>query len=154
MQLISSYLHGTEKAITESSVEEMLKSIAVGDLTTQEVLRAFCHRTSLAHQLVVISSSYLQHCSAFCPYFYTKCLSEIRFQSASKYARELDGYWREHRRPIGPLHGLPISVMDRFYVDGLESACGLASWLGQIKNADDEGVLIKTLRKLGAIVFC
>lgn len=59
-----------------------------------------------------------------------------------------------HQRPLGPLHGLPVSLMDRFNVAGLDSACGYTSWLGQIKTENDEGVLIKQLRSLGAVVFC
>lgn len=44
--------------------------------------------------------------------------------------------------------------MDRFNVAGLDSACGYASWLGDIKTEHDEGVLVKQLRSLGAVVFC
>lgn len=84
----------------------------------------------------------------------TNCLSEVNFESARTRAKELDTYWREHRSTVGPLHGLPVSVTDRFNVEGLESACGFASWLGNTKFADDEGLLIQTLRRLGAIVFC
>jgi len=84
----------------------------------------------------------------------TNCLSEIHFESAYKRAQELDTYWREHRCTIGPLHGLPVSVTDRFNVEGLETACGFTSWLGRIKTDKDEGVLIRTLRRLGAVVFC
>lgn len=84
----------------------------------------------------------------------TDCLSEINFEEAHKRAVELDAYWREHRCTVGPLHGLPVSVMDRFNVEGLESACGFVSWLGTAKTVQDEGVLIQTLRRLGALVFC
>lgn len=44
--------------------------------------------------------------------------------------------------------------MDRYNVQGLESACGFTSWLGNVKTAEDEGVLVRALRRLGAVVFC
>lgn len=44
--------------------------------------------------------------------------------------------------------------MDRFHVAGLDSTCGFASWIGQSKSAQDEGVLVQQLRRLGAIIFC
>lgn len=66
----------------------------------------------------------------------------------------MDEHWRIHRRPLGPLHGLPVSLMDRFDVAGLDSACGYTSWIGKTKQQDDEGVLVKQLRSLGAIIFC
>lgn len=54
---------------------------------------------------------------------------------------------------MGPLHGLPISLKDRFNIEGLESACGYVSWLGEKKTADSEGVLVKGLRRMGGVFF-
>lgn len=52
MQLVLQHLHPSEISITEKSADDVLQAIAIGDLSSQEVLRAFCHRASLAHQLV------------------------------------------------------------------------------------------------------
>jgi amidase len=52
------------------------------------------------------------------------------------------------------LHGLPVSLMDRFHVAGMDSTCGFASWIGHPKTTDDEGVLLRTLRHAGALVYC
>ena len=87
-------------------------------------------------------------------YQQTNCLSEINFERAAKRATELDAHWRKHQKPLGPLHGLPVSLMDRFNVAGLDSACGFASWMGKEKTASDEGVLVQRLYALGAVVFC
>ena len=84
----------------------------------------------------------------------TNCLTEIWIDSALSQADFLDTHLRTTRVPFGPLHGLPISVADRFHVNGKESACGFVSWLGDIKTEADEGVLLKRLRSLGAVVFC
>ena len=81
-------------------------------------------------------------------------MSELNFESAAERATELDAYWRAHGKPVGPLHGLPVSLMDRFNVTGLDSACGFASWVGNAKTVGDEGVLVQRLRALGALVFC
>lgn len=45
-------------------------------------------------------------------------------------------------------------MMDRYHVAGLDSTCGYASWIGMIKREDEEGVLVKQLRSLGAVIFC
>ena len=39
----------------------------------------------------------------------------------------LDEYRARPGRTVGLLHGLPISLKDRFHVVGLESACGYVS---------------------------
>lgn len=68
--------------------------------------------------------------------------------------RELDVYWRTHGVPVGPLHGLAVSLMDRFHVQGLDSACGFVSWLNVRRTAEDKGTLVRTLRHLSAVVYC
>jgi Asp-tRNA(Asn)/Glu-tRNA(Gln) amidotransferase A subunit family amidase len=83
----------------------------------------------------------------------TNCLSEIRFQAAETDAQRLDEHFLRTGQLLGPLHGLPISLQDKFNVEGLESACGYVSWLGERKDGASEGVLIKRLRHLGAIFF-
>lgn len=83
----------------------------------------------------------------------TQCLSEIRFLDAENDAKALDEHFLRTGQPVGPLHGLPISLKDRFNIEGLESACGYVSWLGDRKDEASEGVLVKRLRRLGAIFF-
>ncbi len=80
-------------------------------------------------------------------------MSEIAFVSAEQRARELDEHLLRTGQLIGPLHGLPVSMKDRFNIEGLEAACGYVSWLGKTKDAESEGVLVKTLRRTGAIFF-
>lgn len=83
----------------------------------------------------------------------TNCLSEIRFQAAEKDAQTLDEHFLRTGQVLGSLHGLPISLQDRFNIEGVESACGYVSWLGERKDETSEGVLVKRLRCLGAIFF-
>jgi hypothetical protein len=36
----------------------------------------------------------------------------------------LDEYYVKHGKPIGPLHGLPVSLKDQFHVKGVETTMG------------------------------
>lgn len=68
-------------------------------------------------------------------------------------AEELDTILRSTGRVIGPLHGLPVSLQDRFHVDGLDSSCGYISWIGRTKWKEDEGIIVKRLIQAGAVLF-
>lgn len=54
---------------------------------------------------------------------------------------------------MGPLHGLPVSLKDRFHVKDIDSACGYVSWIGNCKSKEDEGILVQRLRQAGAVLF-
>ncbi|KAF2703356.1 amidase [Pleomassaria siparia CBS 279.74] len=131
---IARFLSPLEQQITTATVSVILENIQSFNWSAAEVTRAFCHRAALAHQLV-------------------NCLSEICFVEAEWRAEELDAILRTSGRPVGPLHGLPMSLKDRFHIKGLDSSCGYVSWLGIPKNGDDEGILVKNLRQAGAIVI-
>jgi amidase len=131
---IRRFLTPQELAITDSSANFILDKIRTAQWTALDVTRAFCHRAALSHQFV-------------------NCLSEVFFEAAEARARELDDYFQRYGKPVGPLHGLPVSLKDRFHIRGLESACGYVSWLGSKKTAEDEGVLVQRLRQLGAVLY-
>jgi amidase len=133
-EYIRRFMTPRELEITESNASDILVKIRFGAWKSLEVTRAFCHRAALAHQFV-------------------NCLSEICFVEAEAHAQELDDYLQWHGETIGPLHGLPISLKDRFHVRGLDTACGYVSWLGSKKTVEDEGVLVQRLRQLGAVIF-
>ena len=46
------YLSDREIQITESNAVDIVKHTTTGDWTAEEVIKAFCHRASLAHQIV------------------------------------------------------------------------------------------------------
>lgn len=50
------------------------------------------------------------------------CLLETFFDAAIEDAKKLDKYLAEHHTPVGPLHGLPISLKDQFHVKGVETS--------------------------------
>ena len=49
---IEQYLTQRETEITAASAVEIVRKISGGDWLAEEVTKAFCHRASLAHQLV------------------------------------------------------------------------------------------------------
>ncbi|CAF9931207.1 MAG: Acetamidase [Alectoria fallacina] len=133
-EYICRFLDRRELEITNAPSSRILANIRSGEWTSVDVTRAFCHRASLAHQL-------------------TNCLSEVCFMDAEQRAKALDESFLRTGQTAGPLHGLPVSLKDRFNIEGLESACGYVSWLGEKKGENSEGVLVKRLRRMGAVFF-
>lgn len=69
-----------------------------------------------------------------------------------KRARELDDQFRRTGKPVGPLHGLPVSVKDTFRIKGVDSSMGLAALAFQ--PSSDNSPLVDLLESLGAIIIC
>lgn len=58
---------------------------------------------------------------------------------------------RQKGAELGPLHGVPITIKEQFRVWGTPTTCGYTSEMGKIYN--DEGPLVTSLRKSGAIIM-
>ncbi|KAI1771294.1 amidase [Hypoxylon cercidicola] len=121
-----------ELAITNQTALELLPQLASGKLTSSAVTRAFCKRAAAAHQLI-------------------NCLSETCFERALATARELDEHLAKTGKPVGPLHGLPISLKDNFNLKGLDATVGFASHVGDPARYD--AVLADVLREAGAVFY-
>ncbi|KAH7166470.1 amidase signature domain-containing protein [Dactylonectria macrodidyma] len=128
----SGILSAEELAITESSAVEIVKRIASGEFTSVDVTTAFCKRAALAHQLV-------------------NCSLEFFPELALARAKELDGFYARHKKTVGPLHGLPISLKDQFRIKGLETTMGYVAWIGKYET--DESVLVTLLHQAGAVFY-
>ncbi|KAF2654945.1 Acetamidase [Lophiostoma macrostomum CBS 122681] len=128
----SGLLSAEELEITGSSAVDLVAKLAKGQLKSVDVTQAFCKRAALAQQL-------------------TNCVHEFFPETALAQARELDAYFEKNNGPIGPLHGLPISLKDQFRVKGVETSMGYVSWLG--KYDEEESVLTTLLRKAGAVFY-
>ncbi|KAJ9636581.1 hypothetical protein H2204_005181 [Knufia peltigerae] len=135
MEIPRHYLSPEELTITETPPMDTLVHIHAGIWTAEEVMRAYCHRAAIAHQLV-------------------NCLTDAFFDTAISAAMQLDQYYRETGALKGPLHGLPVSFMDRFRITGRETAAGYVSWLGPTETTGTESLIVRHLRSLGAIPFC
>ncbi|KAI1484056.1 amidase [Daldinia eschscholtzii] len=121
-----------ELAITNQTASELLPKLASGELKSEAVTRAFCKRAAAAHQLV-------------------NCLSETCFDRALETAKKLDEHLARTGKPIGPLHGLPISLKDNFNLVGLDATVGFASHVGD--PAKYNAVLADLLLEAGAVFY-
>ncbi|KAL5433649.1 hypothetical protein PMIN07_008649 [Paraphaeosphaeria minitans] len=93
-------LSDEELEITEEyDATALAEAVRARKLTSVDVTRAFCKRAAVAHQL-------------------TNCLTEIFFEDALKRAKELDDHLESGKPPLGPLHGVPVSLKDTFKVKG------------------------------------
>ncbi|KAL0934941.1 fatty-acid amide hydrolase (amidase) [Colletotrichum truncatum] len=128
----SGWFTETELAITNSTAAELLPKLASGHLKSSDVTRAFCKRAVAAHQL-------------------TNCLSETCFDRAFATAKALDEHLERTGTPLGPFHGLPISLKDNFNLKGLDATVGFASHVGS--PAEYDAVLATLLEEAGAVFY-
>lgn len=58
---------------------------------------------------------------------------------------------KEHKKPMGPLHGLPVSVKEHVGMRGLTCNAGLVAWADVI--ATDDALILKTLWDAGCVFY-
>ncbi|CEL10468.1 Putative Acetamidase-B [Aspergillus calidoustus] len=119
-----------ELEITELCASQLVSNLASNSLSAVEVTLAFCKRTAIAQQL-------------------TNCVHEFFPEAAFSQAKELEEYFAKHGKPVGPLHGLPVSLKNQ--LRGYETSMGYISWLGKYDKEDS--VMTHLLRKAGAIFY-
>ncbi len=128
-------LTNAELDITEKySAVSLAKAVQSGALKAVDVARAFCKRAAIAQQLV-------------------HCLTETMFDDALKQGEYLDKYLAEHGKPVGPLHGVPVSLKDPFAYVGVASTIGYTSFLDNPLPTEN-AALVDILLELGAILYC
>ncbi|KAI7369743.1 amidase family protein [Hortaea werneckii] len=127
-------LNEGEVDITEHyNMVQLVQQLASGSMSSTEVTTAFCKRAAIAQQL-------------------TSCLTETFFEAALTRAKECDAYLANHKKPLGPLHGLPVSLKDSFNVKNVRSTIGFVSFLDH-DAATDDSALVKILLSLGAVPY-
>jgi len=109
----------------------LLEEMTAGRLTSVQVMRAFCSRALHVGERLDTNA---QEC----------------FADALAAAEEADSA-RAAGRPLGALHGLPVSVKDQLDMAGCDSTCGLQVRCGA--PAEHDSLLVKLLRDQGAIPF-
>jgi amidase len=123
-----------ELAITQDyDATDLVGLMTKGELKSIDVVTAFCKRAAIAQQCV-------------------NCLTEIMFDEALARARECDDYLAREGKPIGPLHGLPISLKDSFNVKGTQATIGYVSFISRPPSATNS-ILINLLTKAGAVFY-
>nr|POE77485.1 putative amidase [Quercus suber] len=118
--------------ITESPVEVLLPLLHEGRLSSTAVTTAFLQRAGLAGRLA-------------------NCITELLPERALARARFLDEHRAQHKQPIGPLHGLPISVKEHFGMKGQDLNAGFVAWAGRVADAD--ALLLQFLWTAGAVFY-
>ncbi|KAK3725527.1 hypothetical protein LTR37_000497 [Vermiconidia calcicola] len=130
----SGILTEDELRLTENyDATALLSGLSTGLLKSIDVVTAFCKRAAIAQQV-------------------TNCLTEIFFGDAIARAKQLDEQLARTGKPMGPLHGLPISIKDTFMVKGYDASLGVAAFCFQ--PAATNSVLVDLLLSLGAVLYC
>ncbi|PHH91282.1 hypothetical protein CDD83_1092 [Cordyceps sp. RAO-2017] len=133
IDLLPSLLSHHELQITALGASALAAKIRAGEYSCLQVAEAFCHQAAVAHQL-------------------TNCLTEIFFTEALEQARQLDHVLQTTGKPIGPLHGVPVSVKDHFNVKGQHTTAGYISF-GQLPVKDSDAHIVALLRNAGAVLY-
>ncbi|GAB1203236.1 hypothetical protein APSETT445_001863 [Aspergillus pseudonomiae] len=131
-------LTGKELEITENwDIRGLLRVIAEKRYTTEDVVRAFCKRAAIAHQV-------------------TRCLSEPLFDRALQRAKDLDRHLQNSGKPIGPLHAMCNGIygfkpsVGRFPAGGQDG--GHIPGKGRVSLQAVVGPLARSVADLGAIM--
>lgn len=82
------------------------------------------------------------------------CLSEIFFEKALQVAKEVDASYAATGVPLGPLHGLPVSLKDCFQIQGTDSTIGFTAFANKPANEHEESEVTNIMRQSGAVLFC
>ncbi|KAK1818962.1 hypothetical protein LTR12_006650 [Friedmanniomyces endolithicus] len=127
----SGLLTAKQLEITELTATDLLQRISKGQLSCVEATEACLARTAIAHQLV-------------------NCLVEFMQEEALAKAKELDAEFAKSGKPIGPLHGLPMSIKDIIDVQGKTTTMAAVAWLDNPPAQTDASV-VKVMRDAGAV---
>ncbi|WWC65718.1 uncharacterized protein I303_108340 [Kwoniella dejecticola CBS 10117] len=124
-----------ETEITETDALTLVEKLLEGQLKSYDVTLAFCKRAAVAQQL-------------------TNCLTEILFDTALENAKIIDEEYARTGAPLGPLHGLPVSLKDNFYIEGVDTTVGFVAWANDPAKKEKESEMTKIMRDCGAVLFC
>ncbi|EXJ88081.1 hypothetical protein A1O1_05009 [Capronia coronata CBS 617.96] len=119
-----------EIQITNSDASGLVKRMSTGEWTAEQVTIAYLKRATIGHQLLNMAT-------------------EFMMEDALSQARALDDYYRQHKKVIGPLHGVPISTKEHVSHKGRPVH---ASYVALVENiAPDDAHLVRLLKACGAV---
>ena len=121
-----------ELTITDTPSRKLVEQMSTGQLLAEEVFKAFAHRAVICHQ-------------------FTNAAMELFLQEGLERARWLDNQLKETGKPVGPLHGLPISLKEQM---NYRNHITHGGYVKNITNIPTEhGVTTKVLEDLGAVFY-
>jgi len=117
--------------ITSQGAAELARHIAAGDVSCAEVVEAHVQRIEQVNGRLN---------AVVWPMF-----AQARQQAQEADRRRIAG------DPLGPLHGVPFTVKECFYVAGTPATIGLPAWRDH--RSQEDGPPVAALRQAGAIVL-
>jgi amidase len=130
----SGILTQRELEITEKyDATALVEKLATSSFSSYEVTMAFCKRAAVAHQV-------------------TFCLTEIFFDEALARAQELDDHLAKTGKPVGPLHGLPVSLKDLYKVKGIDATICFIANLNEPPSNENSSIVDLLLAR-GAVLY-
>jgi fatty acid amide hydrolase len=120
-----------DATLTSLSASELARRIAAGHLSSQQVVEAHIRRIEAVNPRL-------------------NAVVVPLFEQARAEASRADRL-REQGTLPGPLHGVPITLKEQFMVSGTPTTVGLMRYKSKIM--EQEGPLVKRLRRAGAIVL-
>ncbi|WWC59840.1 uncharacterized protein I303_102402 [Kwoniella dejecticola CBS 10117] len=118
--------------IVELDATALARAIAEGTYTSAQVTEAYLKSAAAAHAG-------------------TNCLAWFDVELARQRARWLDQQLMQSGKPVGPLHGVPMSVKDFLCVKGFTQSSGHLSSAGHTPQEDADIVAI--FRAAGVVFF-
>jgi fatty acid amide hydrolase len=119
------------REITTLGAVELARRIRAGELTASEVVEA-----------------HIQHIQAVNAQLNAVVIP--LFDQARAQAARADQA-QERGEPLGPLHGVPVTIKEQYRVAGTETTIGLPGQVGRVYDTD--GPLVSKLRQAGAIIL-
>ncbi|RFU78890.1 amidase [Trichoderma arundinaceum] len=119
--------------ITNLSPEKLVHLASNGSISAQEIAQAFLERAVVAQKL-------------------TNCLTELLTQRAISHAIELDNHLLKYSLPLGPLHGLPVSIKSHIGIAHRPLASGYCALFHSFPRPVMDALVVQIITRAGAIV--
>ena len=117
--------------IIRLSAVEMAQQIKSGKLSAQEVVEAHIQRIEAVNP---------QLNAVVIPLFEEALAQAVAADEA-----------QQRGEPLGPLHGVPVTIKEQHRVGGTQTTLGATHQIGKVYNS--EGPLVRKLRQAGAIIL-
>lgn len=132
----SGILSKDEVTLLARDATRLAQDVAAKKFTAVQVATAYCKSAAVAHQT-------------------TNCLMDFFPDEALERAKWLDAELERTGKPVGALHGVPISVKDMCGLVGRRVSAG---WLAILESAEGvskkDATIVKAFRDAGAIFYC
>jgi amidase len=78
-------------------------------------------------------------------------VTELLPKRALERASYLDNYLKTHGKPVGPLHGIPISVKEHIGMEDCDLNAGFVAWVGN--HCAEDAHILQILWAAGAVFY-